>query len=492
MIKNVIFNIKTIFNKEFEWFCTFRSKQLDAISEKNLKIKDILKELGKEVDIFIASPNLIEQPSEVLKVTNDEIKIQKYMTKEEKRKQEEERKAEEERLRKMNEDDAGQRALKQMMNNTLEEKKENPLTETQVREEWMDKPREQMNEEERAKYDEFLALEAKLNEEKEKIKKSLEQELRKTRSEISELCETFDKKLFILFLKRLEYQYRICEQELYIIKLSESILKEKKNIKKSFELELEIEKLEEKKRLQGEFIFQLENETKRLKGDKEKLDEMSTRAESLNVIRQALQPIYNQLADPIRLGNLFDNKWFEALAQKYHVYDKRLCELDPYYFIEREDIKKVRENDFETYQEEAMNNLKRRMAQEYDEQDYHKKLKNAFDCSRQQKEKDAEIKFLASFKDGALMDRDRIDEDLEFNKTLKMEKDAKMLKANSNIDVQIRFRRSIVEISMKKAIPELKDAIQISRSSIEEQNKDILEKGHKKVKALMDNIDNAI
>lgn len=174
--------------------------------------------MGKDYDPFIASPNLIEQPDYVLKVSVDEIKIQKYMTKEEKRKMEEERKAEEERLRKLNEDDAGQRALKQMMNNTLEEKKENPLTEELQREEWMEKPRDQMTEEERAKFDEFLALEAKLNEEKEKIKKSLEQELRKTRGEINELCETFDKKLFILFLKRLEYSYRICEQELYVIK----------------------------------------------------------------------------------------------------------------------------------------------------------------------------------------------------------------------------------------------------------------------------------
>ena len=110
--------------------------------------------------------------------------------------------AEEERMRKLNADDAGQRALKQMMNNTLEEKKENPLTEELVREEWMDKPRDQMTEEERVKYDEFQALEVKLNEEKEKIKQSLEQELRKTRTEINELCEGFDKKLFILFLKR--------------------------------------------------------------------------------------------------------------------------------------------------------------------------------------------------------------------------------------------------------------------------------------------------
>ena len=41
MVKNIIFNIKMVFNKEFEWFVLFRNKQLDAINEKNQKIRDI-------------------------------------------------------------------------------------------------------------------------------------------------------------------------------------------------------------------------------------------------------------------------------------------------------------------------------------------------------------------------------------------------------------------------------------------------------------------
>lgn len=96
------------------------------------------------------------------------------------------------------------------------------------------------------------------------------------------------------------------------------------------------------------------------------------------------------------------------------------------------------------------------------------KMKKAFDFKRDLRDKDVEIKNLNDFKETILIEKDRIEEDLEFNKALKIEKDAKMFKANSNIDVQMRFPRSIVEISMKKAIPELKDAILISRSAIEE------------------------
>jgi len=87
-----------------------RLKQLDAINEKNIKIRDILKELGRENDPFTTSPNLIETPDDILKVDPQEIKIDKYISKEEQRKLDEEAKAEEERMRKLNADDAGQRA----------------------------------------------------------------------------------------------------------------------------------------------------------------------------------------------------------------------------------------------------------------------------------------------------------------------------------------------------------------------------------------------
>lgn len=257
-------------------------------------------------------------------------------------------------------------------------------------------------------------------------------------------------------------------------------------------MELEIEKLEEKKRLQDAFLNQLDHEVKNLRKDKESLEEGVSKAETNNYIRQGLQPIYNMLEDPIKIKNMMDDKWFIQLMDKHKHLAKRLNDLDPYYEIERENIRKMKEVDFETYQDEALANLRRRMATDMDDatqDDYIKKMKKAFDCKKELREKEQSIKFLNDFKDNTMVERDRIEEDLEFNKALKIEKDAKMLKANSNIDVQIRFRRSIVEISMKKAIPELKDAILISRSAIIDLNKEILDKGHKKVKALMDNIE---
>jgi len=86
-----------------------------------------------------------------------------------------------------------------------------------------------MTEEERMKLREFEAKEQKLKEEKEKIKKNLELELKKLRNDIQEICTKFDERLFILFRRRLEYEYRIYEQEMFIIRLTLSILMEEEN-----------------------------------------------------------------------------------------------------------------------------------------------------------------------------------------------------------------------------------------------------------------------
>jgi ABC-type Zn uptake system ZnuABC Zn-binding protein ZnuA len=94
----------------------------------------------------------------------------------------------------------------------------------------MNKPYEDMDDDEKIKFTEFEAKEQLLKEEREKIRKNLELELRKLRNEIKEICEKYDDKLFVLYRKRLEYDYRLYEQELYIVKLTLSMLIENDNV----------------------------------------------------------------------------------------------------------------------------------------------------------------------------------------------------------------------------------------------------------------------
>lgn len=170
-----------------------------------------------------------------MKILDSEILTEKYLSREERDRREAERLKEEARIRARLADDSGQRALRDMMGGTLEEKKETALTETLQREEWMSKPSDEMSEEEKLKMREYEVKEQKMNEEKEKMRKNLENELKNLKNQIEDICFKFDEKLLVLFKRKLEYDQRIYEQELYIIRLvlsmiwqykSSSILKE--------------------------------------------------------------------------------------------------------------------------------------------------------------------------------------------------------------------------------------------------------------------------
>lgn len=79
----------------------------------------------------------------------------------------------------MQQDDYGTRALKAMMNNTLEEKKEALLSETLDKEDWMTKAVDDMTDDERMRLKEYQIKEQRFNEDREKIRKNLENELKK-------------------------------------------------------------------------------------------------------------------------------------------------------------------------------------------------------------------------------------------------------------------------------------------------------------------------
>ena len=106
-----------------------RQTEVENINERNKRITEILQELKKGVDLFGCKKNILDNPESILLVGNDEIPFQKYLSKEERERREIERKKEEERLANLMKDDAGLRAIKDMMNGTLEEKKETPLDE---------------------------------------------------------------------------------------------------------------------------------------------------------------------------------------------------------------------------------------------------------------------------------------------------------------------------------------------------------------------------
>lgn len=98
------------------------------------------------------------------------------------------------------------------MHGTIENKKAtfSVLTEQLVREDWMNTlTLQEMTEDQRHRYKEFEEKEKKLAEDKEKLKKILEGELKKLQFEVGDICNHFDEKVRELFMLRLNTDYEI-------------------------------------------------------------------------------------------------------------------------------------------------------------------------------------------------------------------------------------------------------------------------------------------
>ena len=93
-----------------------------------------------------------EHPERILTVQESEVRVEKYLTKEQREQLERERLAEEARLRELSGDTLGTRGVNQMMGGTLEVKKGlDKFQENMEEQDWMKKAPAEMNEEEKKK-----------------------------------------------------------------------------------------------------------------------------------------------------------------------------------------------------------------------------------------------------------------------------------------------------------------------------------------------------
>jgi hypothetical protein len=271
-----------------------------------------------------------------------------------------------ERLKRLEGDNVGQRGIKIMLGGTLEMKKNKGIMEeTLDREEWMEKPVEEMSEEEKLKLKEFEQKEKELQDEKEKKRKAWEQELKKLGIEIEEACDKFEEELKTLHKKRLFYDMRIYEQELSIIRLT-LMLHENKEIKEEKLLvEANKNKLEE----------ELEDSRFTITRFTELYEDFDTRYKentAINDQEKSLKQKFTVTASHRAILNFIRNGGKSAnKAQTFGVNQEKnakeqemlntICELDPYGVIDINLIKKrfVDENSKEhyTYERDNIQNL---------------------------------------------------------------------------------------------------------------------------------------
>lgn len=119
--------MKEHFNKEFDEVLRQKVNEITRIKEKNMRISKIISQLKLEDPLVQPALSVLEEPERRLVVEDEEIKVEKYISPEEKQRLEEAEKAEEERRLAAMGDNPRERALEMMMGGRLEANVEEDL-----------------------------------------------------------------------------------------------------------------------------------------------------------------------------------------------------------------------------------------------------------------------------------------------------------------------------------------------------------------------------
>lgn len=224
ILRECIQDIKKQFNERFTELARNKQDEISRIEEKNERIIVILGQLGIQEEVYHPELDLDEVPENIITVKDSEVKIERVFSAEERRKEENKRRQEDERLRLEAEDNGRMRALMTMMNGKLDDKKEQNETIEIKRPDWMNKPKEEMNDEEKKAFKEFEKKLAIFKEEQDKAKKALETELRKLQSNVGEICDSFDMHLQECQKMKSFAENLIFHYELKVIKMGQACI----------------------------------------------------------------------------------------------------------------------------------------------------------------------------------------------------------------------------------------------------------------------------
>ncbi|KFV45636.1 WD repeat-containing protein 96, partial [Tyto alba] len=218
LLKDIIYKVKTAFNKEFDIVARQKEQEIARVRERNVRIQEILAQLDLQVEVWEPALTDDEIPEQALTVQDSEIKVEKYFTQQEREEAEMLAKLEmERRLTAM--DNERLRALNDMMGGVLEVKKEDILKVDIPPPPFISKPEHVWNDEEKKIFREHEQKVKQLNEEKEKYRRALENELKKLKASIQETTQKFDETVCKLSEKKVKLEMVIYQEELKIVNL---------------------------------------------------------------------------------------------------------------------------------------------------------------------------------------------------------------------------------------------------------------------------------
>jgi len=277
------------FNELFKACQGDKKNIIDGIKEKCSRIRQILGELQIEEEVPEPQLQEVEDCDSVLKVQDHEISVEKWISPEEKKARDEAAAKEEERLRQLRENDAGQRALVQMMGGTLKTKKDlTPLEIVLDKEAWMDEiPEDEMTDLQKAAFTEYQGKEKALAEAQDAYKKQLSAELKTLRAGVQELTWQFEGLLKRLHHERFAHDAKFLCQELYCARLQLALLQnvEDNLVRQQAELDLEASKA----KVMGceQRVNEFTSEVQRVRGEQDDRARYEKEVSSAQHFRQA-------------------------------------------------------------------------------------------------------------------------------------------------------------------------------------------------------------
>ncbi|XP_033122449.1 cilia- and flagella-associated protein 43-like isoform X2 [Anneissia japonica] len=248
LLQDAVYRIKVAFNSEFDEVYRQKEQEIARIEERNTRISKILKDLNSTEELWKPEMDEDEKPEKLLIVEDKEVKVKKFVTPEQQAKLDEEAKVEEQRRLLEKGDNDLQRGRDMMMGGVLEVKKEDELKKDVPQPTFIvNKPQEEWSEDELKIAKEYERKVKELNEEREKYKKTLEAELKKLQTIISDTTSNFDDKLVDLFLKKIKVEMVIFQEELKILRLNFSLLIEEELSTRQEELLRQLEDIKARK-----------------------------------------------------------------------------------------------------------------------------------------------------------------------------------------------------------------------------------------------------
>ena len=224
LLQAAIEETKRVFNTEFQESAKAKFEEKNKIEDRNERIQSILSELKTEEPIFVLENDPTSE--DCLNVDDGEVNVEKFVSPEELARIAEDARLAAERAAAARGDNWAERALSDMMDGKLDSAtSENILDEEIVKPEWMNKPVEEMSNDEVKLVKEWEKKMQTMRDEREKYRKALMTELQKLQKQIGDGTAAFEARLAALQLRRLQADQVIFEYELYMIKLMQSLMR---------------------------------------------------------------------------------------------------------------------------------------------------------------------------------------------------------------------------------------------------------------------------